>query len=47
MKLFVEEESVEQISEDTGLPRDVISTGYQRKAENEKHVFETEGGMKR
>ena len=24
MKLFVEEESVEQISEDTGLPRDVI-----------------------
>ena len=37
MKLFVEEES----------ERCHLQPGIQRKAENEKHVFETEGGMKR
>jgi len=39
MKLFVEEESVEQISEDTGLPRDVIYNRVSRGKRKMRNMY--------
>lgn len=39
MKLFVEEESVEQISEDTGLPRDAIYNRVSRGKRKMRNMY--------